>query len=193
MSVASYALATLDEIKAYFQFNSNATVAADDNLLEDLSNRVSIIFQTYCGRESFKASDYIEYVDGISNRYMFLKNYPINSITEVNEDSDWTWGSDTTVGSDEYRIIDSMYIVLKEAYWTQGDQNYKIQYNAGYETIPLDLKQICIEEVLRRFKHRKDFDVVAKSLENGSVTYTEKGLLTGTKQILDKYKINCVY
>ena len=188
MAVADYALATLDEIKDFYQFGSTKQV--DDDLLEDLSNRVTILFQTYSEVESFKSADYTEYVDGSYNKYMFLNNTPINSVTSIAEDSDWVWASDSTVASTDYRIIDSKYLVAKETVWARGDQNYKVIYNAGYDAIPLDLKQVCIEEVVRRYKHRKDFDVVAKSLEDGTVTYSEKGLLTGTKQVLNKYKQN---
>lgn len=188
MAVADNALATLDEIKDFYQFGSTKQV--DDDLLEDLSNRVTILFQTYCEVESFKSDDYTEYVDGPYDKYLFLNNTPVNSVTSIAEDSDWVWASDSTVASTDYRIIDSKYLVAKETVWVRGDQNYKVVYNAGYDAIPLDLKQVCIEEVVRRYKHRKDFDVVAKSLEDGTVTYSEKGLLTGTKQVLNKYKQN---
>ena len=188
MAVAANALATLDEIKDFYQFGSTKQV--DDDLLEDLSNRVTILFQTYCEIESFISADYTEYVDGPYDKYLFLNNTPVNSVTSIAEDSDWVWASDSTVASTDYRIIDSKYLVAKETVWARGDQNYKVIYNAGYDAIPLDLKQVCIEEVVRRYKHRKDFDVVAKSLEDGTVTYSEKGLLTGTKQVLNKYKQN---
>ena len=191
MSVSENTLATLDEIKDYYQFGSTKQI--DDDLLEDLSDRVTVLFQTYCEVSSFKSADYTEYQDGEGSKYLFLNNAPINSIAEVNEDSDWNWASDTTIGVDDYRIIDKKYLVMKDSLFTYGDQNYKVIYNAGYDTIPLDLKQVCIEEVIRRYKHRKDFDVVAKSLEDGSVTYTEKGLLTGTKQVLIKYKNNWIF
>jgi len=186
MSVADYALATLDEIKDYYQFGNTRQI--DDDLLEDLSDRVTILFQTYCGVKQFYAKDYTEYVDGSGDRYLFLKNTPINSVAVINEDSDWVWASDTTIASDAYRVIDEKYLVSKESWWTLGEQNYKITYNAGYATIPLDLKQVAIEEIVRRYKHRKDFDVIAKSQEDGNVTYSEKGLLTSTKQILNRYR-----
>lgn len=189
MAVSANALATLDEIKDYYQFGSTKQI--DDDLLEDLSDRVTIMFQTYCEVTSFKSADYTEYVDGTGDKYLFLQNTPINTVTEVNIDSAWVWGSDTTVGSDDYRIVDSRYLVTNSVF-SYGSQNYKVIYNAGYDTIPLDLKQVAIEEIVRRYKHRKDFDVTAKSLEDGSVAYTEKGLLTGTKQILDNYIKNWV-
>ncbi len=193
MAVADYALATLNEIKDYYQFASKGRKQIDDDLLEDLSNRVSIMFQTYCGITSFKSTDYTEYQDGFASKYLFVNNVPINSVAEINEDSDWDWASDTTIAADSYRIIDGKYIVIKDTIFAAGDQSIKITYNAGYDSIPLDLKQVCIEEVVRRFKHRKDFDVVAKSMEDGSVNYSEKGLLTGTKQVLDRYKNNWVF
>jgi hypothetical protein len=191
MAVAEGSLATLDEIKDFYQFGSTKQI--DDDLLEDLSDRVTKLFETYCEVKSFYAADYTDVYDGSGDKYLFLNNTPINSVSEVNEDSDWVWASDTTVGSTEYRVIDKKYLVMKDDLFTCGDQNYRITYNAGYATIPLDIKQVAIEEIVRRYKHRKDFDVVAKSLEDGNVTYTEKGLLTGTKKVLDRYRQNWVW
>jgi len=190
MAVSANALATLDEIKDYYQFGSTKQI--DDDLLEDLSDRVTVLFQTHCNVTQFYATDYTEYQDGCGSKYLFLNNIPINSVSEVNEDSDWVWAVDTTIAVDTYRIIDKKYLVIKEGRFDAGDQNLKVKYNAGYAIIPLDLKQVAIEEIVRRYKHRKDFDVIAKSLEDGNVTYTEKGLLTGTKQVLNKYRNNWV-
>jgi len=190
MAVATGSLATLDEIKDFYQFGSTKQI--DDDLLEDLSDRVTILFQTYCEVKSFYAADYTDVYDGSGTKYLFLNNTPINSVSEVNEDSDWVWASDTTVGDSEYRIIDNKYLVMKDDVFVCGDQNYRVTYNAGFTTIPLDLKQVAIEEIVRRYKHRKDFDVVAKSLDDGNVTYSEKGLLTSTKQVLNKYRQNAV-
>ncbi len=83
MAVAASSLATLDEIKDYYQFGSTKQI--DDDLIEDLSDRVTEIFQIYCGVTSFYAADYTEVQDGRCSKYMFLNNLPVNSVSEVNE------------------------------------------------------------------------------------------------------------
>ena len=44
-----------------------------------------------------------------------------------------------------------------------------------------------------RFNRRKDFDVVAKSLEDGTVDYVEKDLLVQTRNILNRYKSRGIF
>ncbi len=77
--------------------------------------------------------------------------------------------------------------------FSRYDQNIKIVFNAGYVTIPGDLKQACIEEAGRRYKHRRDFDVITKTMDDGTIQYTQRGLLPSTTDILNKYKVNVVY
>lgn len=178
-------LATVEEIKDYYQLTTDT--ATDDAALEDLSYGITEMFLSWCGLKSFIAADYTEYTDGSGDRFLYLNNPRVNNVSELNKDADWNFGSDTTVGSDKYRVVGETYLTLKEGVFTLGRQNYKIIYNAGFVTVPTDLKQVCIEEVIRRWEHKKDFDVVAKSNDDGSVSYSEKGLLTGTKQVLSKY------
>ena len=185
MSVADNALATLDEVKNFY--GMTGAKQTDDDLLEDLINRITQSFQTYCGVTSFKAADYTEYIDGESSKYIFPKNTPIQTITEINEDPDWNWASDTTIGSDEYRIIDDKYIV-RNSNFAAADQSIKLIYNAGYITIPFDLKQACIEEVSIRYKHRRDIDIQTKSLEDGDATYNTGAFLPSTLEVLYKYR-----
>lgn len=191
MAVSANALCTLDDVKDFL--NMSGAVNADDELIMDLIDSVTDIFEIYCGVKAFKLNTYTEYYDGDYDKYIFPNNTPIVSVLEINDDTDWIWATDTTMAADTYRIVDSKYIVLKSDNTTNGDQNIKLRYTAGYATIPNDLKQICIEESSRRYKNRMDFDVISKTLDDGTVQYTEKGLLTTTKDVLNKYNNNTVY
>jgi hypothetical protein len=185
MSLETYALSTVADVKDFLGLG--ATAEPDESLFESLINNVSVLFANYCGVEQFKTKNYIEYHDGHGSRYIFPRNYPINSVDEINEDIDWVWGSDTTIGEDDYRIVDKRYIVY-DGLFAIAEQSIKIEYSAGYDTIPLDLKQACIEEVVRKYKHRKDLDVSSKSAQDGTTNYIVKDLLPSTKITLDRYK-----
>jgi len=183
------ALATLTEIKDYYQFGNTRQI--DDDLLTDLSIRVTAIFQTYCQVGSFKIKNFEEVVDGYGDMFLFVSNKPIVEIQEINYSDEWDWTLESIVDPDTYAIRDSLYIASKTV-WNRRVGAYRVKYTAGYTTIPPDLKQVAIEEVIRRYNHRKDFDVIAKQLDDGNVTYTEKGLLTSTKEVLNKYKNNWI-
>ena len=184
--MANSDLCSLDEVKDYMGMEDSKSVV--DDVLEDIITGVSDIFHTYCGVEQFKQQTYTEYYDGCGQKLLFVYNTPIISVTELNVDSDWEFGVDTTVGSDEYKIVNNLYIVLKNTVFSLGDQNVKIEYSAGYATIPRDINLVAVEEVVRRHRRKKDFDVASRSLGNGQATFYEKGLLVSTKNVLNAYK-----
>ena len=189
MALQDNALATLAELKEFLDI----TGTTYDDLLTNLLNRVTDLFHTYCGVTQFKAQNYTDYYDGSGDSYLFINNTPINSVSLLADDTDHIWASDSTFASDEYRIVEQNHIVVPDSIFSSYDQNIKITYNAGYDTIPGDLKQTCIEEAGRRYKHRRDFDVVTKTMDDGTIQYTQRGLMPSTTIILDKYKVNMVY
>lgn len=178
-------LATLDEIKSYYDM-TGSDAAVDDELAE-ISVRISKIFETYCDR-SFESTTYTEYHDGDNRNGIYLNHYPITSITSIYDDSEWGWGSDYVVASGTYRIKDERAVTLKAGYtFHNHTQNVKVTYVAGYSTIPADLNHVCIVEVIRSYKSRKEVDVTAKTLGDGSISYTSRDFLPMTKVVLDKY------
>jgi hypothetical protein len=191
MAVSDDALTTRANVKEFLKIQSCG--ADDDALIDNLINRFTDMFETYCGVISFKAKNYTDYYDGTGTKYLFLNNIPVNSITEINEDSDWVWAVDTTIAVDVYRIVDKKYVVMNSDYFTSGDQNYKVKYNAGYETIPYDLEHACVLEVSRAFKHRKNFDVITQTNQDGTLQYQQRGLMDQTETILNKYINQQVY
>lgn len=186
MSVSNNALTTLEEVKNYMGMLGSKQ--DDDDLLEALIDRITDVFENFCNVTSFKETTYTEYYDGTGDKYLFLKNIPVISITSIHDDSDWTWGSSTALDSTEYRVMDDKYIIY-QGFFSSGDQNIKVVYKAGYSTIPGDLKQAAIEETVRRYKHRKDFDIISKTMEGVTENYADPTtLLNSTKETLRKYK-----
>ena len=164
----SNALCTRKQVKDYLKITGSESTS--DNLLNDLINRISTAFQSFCGR-NLNTATYTEYYDGGCYE-IWLDNYPIQSIAEVNDDSDWAWNTSTLVPSADYIIADERSIYLNGLFG-RGRKNIKITYTAGYDAVPEDIRQSCIEEVGRKFKHRTDFDETGKTLDDGSVTYQD--------------------
>jgi hypothetical protein len=187
MALSDAALATVDDVKSFYQFPKTANRTIDNDLIEDLINRITQFFHGYCGTPQFKSKVYTEYYDGDGYTSLFIHNYPIISITSMNDDSDWGFGNDTLISSSTYRIVDEMYIVLKDYSFTKGTQNIKVVYTAGYETIPRDLNLACIKEVVRAYKNRKAPDEIFTTIEGNQVTRVQKGLLEDTTQVLNSY------
>lgn len=176
------ALCTEYEIKEF-----DGTLAEGDlDSIRAVINRMSVMFENYCNRK-FVSQTFTEYYNGTGDRYLYLDNYPVTEITSVHEDPDWDWGSDELIESTEYRIIDDMGIVYQSIF-PKGHQNIKVIYTAGYTTVPEDLKQVCIEEVIRAFKKKNRIDQLLITKEDGTSNYFFDTLLPKTKLVLDMYR-----
>jgi len=183
------ALCTRKQVKDYLNITgSNST---SDNLINDLINRISTAFESYCGR-TFISASYVEYYDGGGESELFCDKYPVTAVSEINEDADWAWSTSTVIASASYRIADERSVVYDGVFGT-GRQSIKITYVAGYSTTPDDLLQAAIEEVGRKFKHQLDYDEAAKTLGDGSVTFQDSNFLPQTIKTLSYYKIKAVY
>jgi hypothetical protein len=179
-------LCSLEEAKRFYDITTSK--AEDDTLIEELIGRVSSLFHSYIGIDQIKSKVYTEYYDGDGTEYLFLDKVPVISVTSIHEDNDWTFGSDVLLDALTYRVANKRYITLKDDVFAPGTQNIKVVYTAGYAVVPEDIKQVCIEESIRRFKNRNNFDLVSKTMPDGSVNYSEKGLLRSTTDVLNKYK-----
>ena len=180
------ALITAQQVKDYYGITGADHV--DDALIGALIDRVSHMFQTATDI-IFASATYAHQLDGNGRSALYLPNYPITSITSIYTNSDWDFtDSDDLLDPADYRVDDgARFIQLIDTVFPLGIMNVQVIYVAGYTTTPADIEQACIEEVIRRFKHRKDFDVASKTQPDGSVSYTEQGLLSSTKAVLDRY------
>lgn len=185
MAVNQYSLITLDNVVKFIgqdSFNSD-----DSDLIEDLINRVSSLFESYMDR-NILTREYTEYHDGGGNAVLFPKQPKITTISGIWDDYDWDYADDDLVDADDYKIVDELYVVLKNTTFNNYTQNIKIIYTAGYTSTPEDIAQACITEVSRMFSNRLKVDVTAQTLADGSVSFTSKELLPQTKLVLNTYK-----
>jgi len=190
--MATYDICSLEEIKDFMGIDGSVT--KDDNLFESLITKVTDWFHSYCGVDQFKQKTYTEYYGGNNDRFLYVDNPPIISITSLHDDTDWSWGATELIAATDYMIVDSKYVVLKDDSFYKGDQNIKIVYSGGYATIPQDLKHACTLEVSRIYNTKGEQGITSKSSGVGSsLSYDPNYLLTSTINILRKYKVNGVY
>lgn len=186
MAVNAFSLVTLDNVVKFIgqdSFNSD-----DSDLIEDLINRVSTLFESYMNR-NILSREYTERYDGGGSDKLFPKQPKITTVSGVWDDYDWDFTDDDLVDADDYTVVDSNYIVFKDITLGAYSQNIKIIYTAGYTSTPEDIKQACITEVARMFKNRLEVDITAQTLADGSVSYSAKTFLPLTVTTLNKYKM----
>jgi uncharacterized phiE125 gp8 family phage protein len=190
------ALCTLDQVKAHFGFGDNAEQEVE---LERLIGVAQELIEKYCGRK-FDEATFTEYWNGDGTSLLFVKNYPIISITSIHDDiGDHTYGADTLVDADDYTIINNNHIQMYDSFFQTGVNNIKIVYVAGYsdetvgthEPIPEDLRQACIQQVGWMFKRGigHNYGVNSKSLDDGTIQFIETGdLLPAVKNVIRRYR-----
>jgi len=93
-----------------------------------------------------KARDLIEQYDGDDTAILFLRNYPINSITSIHQDSDRVFGADTLVEPTNYVYsATSRKLTGVGVVWYSGVQTILGTYNGGYVGVPEDLENAVLE------------------------------------------------
>ena len=187
-----------------FEAKRRLGINTDDHdlLLIDLIEDVSSVIESYCGR-NFSATDYVEYQDGKGEEFFLTNEWPINSIASIYDDPDRSFGSSSLVDSSYYTyyanegkvsLVSTGSIIGVNLYtvFSSGRQSIKITYNAGYSTIPSDLKMIASEIMMKKFKNIQDKRIGMISIGSAgeSMGFTLNDMLPDHRMILDaKYRL----
>jgi len=191
MALDQYALTTREVVHSHRIANGERlnTTPETNNLIDNLINAVSARFESYCDRK-FKSRDYTEYQDGKGLDVLYPKQYPITSVSGIYDDSNWEWGAATLVSGTEYRIKNDNCVVFKSSASALGDysQNVKIVYTGGYSTIPYDLENACVNEVLRALGKIENLELEEKRSNEYLLKYITNSFLKETRMTLDRYR-----
>lgn len=185
---------TLEETKASLKIDS--TDVEDDTLIISIISGISKLLQNQIGR-NLLASDYTENCKGSNSQYLMLKNYPINSVARIAIDNDEMVLNEITIEEDHGMLY-------RDNGWAQtGGSNYmhsrvnlpkrniEVTYNAGFKTIPEDLKllTICLIKDYYSLSASKGQTIKKYSISDISIEYGNEIALNVTqKMILDSYR-----
>lgn len=153
-------LTTRANVKAALKIATAQT--SEDDFIDSLITRESKAIQTECNRV-FNDQDFTEYRNGDGTAFLLLKNYPINSISAIYDDTSRVYGASTQIDNDVI-VIDPEFdnrVFLDGSVFQAGIRNIKAVYNAGYSTIPGDLEQGCILRVMLAFILAKNMSTKA--------------------------------
>lgn len=149
-----------------------------DTLLDLLASSVESLWDDLTERIWFTGS-YTEIHNGreFSNR-LFLKNFPVTSITSIHDDTDRVYGDDTLIDSEDYSYDPDTGIVYYDSYFNKWNQNIQVIYGAGYtvSNIPKGIKQILVRQACHWFSQadKKKWDKSSQSTkEGGTVAFTK--------------------
>lgn len=173
------ALTTKAAVKLY----KGITGTELDTLIDALIPRVSAAIESYLSRRIESAAQ-VDLRDGNGGRSMLLREYPVTAVAAVSVD-----GQAIPAGGFDlagWRLADRM-LVLEGYRFTSGIANVRIDYTAGYATVPADIEQACIETVLLALERRAHIDVSSKSLAGETVSYITADLPPSARKALNQH------
>lgn len=163
-------------------------VSADNNsTFAVLIKGVSATMERYCGR-SFLQASYTEYLDAKpGNTKLFLKNWPITSLTSLKyRTGSWATPTWQAFGASDYLLTEEIGRVNLSVSLPEADKYIQAIYVGGYlidftdeddltsHTLPFDLTQIATEWVAKIFNTRKATGILSESTEGQSITFREQ-------------------
>jgi len=153
-----------------------ATFSTSENsLLDTLCLAASAAIRSYTRRELLLTS-HDELVSGLAEDVLFLRQYPITTITRVSLVS-----GDPLVDVGGYRIDSARGLLMRiSGTWQLGKSNYRVEYEAGYEELPSDLEEGAAQWVAALFWQSKDNPAFAPELPTSAI----KRMLAPYRRIL---------
>jgi len=187
--MAAIDLCTRDE---FLKFKGKLANKTDDvDVIDDMITQVSTFIISMCNLDGITTATGTEYFSGNgTSNCIHPKNKPINSVTLLADDTDRTFGSDSTFASDEYVISDSNRIELLDTVFNKGIQNIKLIYSYGEATTPHDLKLLCLRLLSKVYDTKLNPSNQSITRDGSTITRFENILTSFDKQIISKYRVN---
>ena len=156
------------------------TDTGNDLLLTVLAEAIESLWDKLTGKTWAKTT-YVEYYSSRQgDSRIILDNFPVISVTSIYNDDDWVYGENTKVDTDDYTCNLDTGVVFYNGAFSEGGNNLKITYIAGYEDagVPAWLKQVLVRQACHWFKQAKDqrWDINSKAEPAGGGTISYKGL-----------------
>ena len=137
-------LVTKAEYKAYMGITSTNSDAEIDFLIP----KVSDLVKTYCRRTfiDFYDEAKIEVFDG-GFKQIILKETPVVTVNSVSYSADYGKTYTALTKFTDYVVRDDYVLSLNPNGFAEQINGYKVNYFAGYETVPSDLKLAVLDLV----------------------------------------------
>jgi hypothetical protein len=174
-------LTTLPRVKEWL----SVTTATNDALLARLISAASDYIETYLSR-NISLTAYQSYRDGTGGRRLMFRNYPVVSLVKLSID-----GQDippSVKGAPGYVFTETSVSLVGGYVFTQGASNVYLEYSAGYNPIPNEIEQACIDLVALRYRERDHVGITSKSLAGESVAYSTREFSDAVGSTLVQYK-----
>lgn len=174
-------LTTLAAVKAY----AGVTVTTDDVLLGQLITAYSQFVRSWLNRDILRVT-YSVRLSGRGGHSVQLPQYPIRSIASLSIEgvvivAQPSWGA-----SGYY--FDDTRLYVEGYYFTKGNGNVLVTFDAGFDAVPADIAQAVNELVGLRYTLRDKQGWSSKSLAGETVSLVTKDMPDSTRTTLRQYQ-----
>lgn len=185
------ALVSLDEAKEFCKI----TASTDDALLNGLINKVSALANQYTGRHLLQKTHTL-YFNGTGTPEIIVPEFPIISVTSLNDDLDRSFGSSTAIDVSADVLVDKEGGILTlwntERAFQVGRGNVKLVMSAGYAlaSVPYNLA-LAVDRGVQSFYDKatkRRGDVVSETVGDRTTTFVVSDLPVDVKALLNPYK-----
>ena len=178
-------LTNLNDTKAQLRITDNTS----DALIQAMITAYSAFIIKYLS-VNFAATTYTEVRSGVGGSYgttMAMKNTPIMSVTSVTIGTQVVPLS-TSVAVSGY-TFDERFIYLRGGYYFYaGVQNVTIVYAAGFDAVPYDIEQCCIELVCYKYRELNRVGQSSTTMGGQTIAYSIADVPPTVLAILDTWK-----
>lgn len=167
-------MVTLQDIKSYLKIDDTNT--KEDSFINNLIPSSYQMFCKYVGYEIL-SKDYTEYYSGDYTPNLIVKHVLINSITRLE-----IYGR--VIDSTNYVIQGNEIILTDGTVFPLVPNQIKIIYNAGYDELPDDIKELLIEFIGIRYKYRDNINVLSMGNSHTRTTYEQDSIPDKIRKLL---------
>ncbi len=180
----AYALTDTTAVKAQLGISGSTY----DTILDRMIDSATLYAESFIGRYiKGRGSNLTVLLDvPEATQDIFLRNFPIISVTSVTDDG-------TVISSnDYYKYDDTGRLSLKSGSWSVGRQTLSIVYQGGYANVPADLIQWCVSVVGAMFQNRNNNNVIRETVGTITVEYVSDFISKNEflRDTLARYKSN---
>ena len=176
-------LTSLENVKEWLGLDPANT--SDDDLLTRLITAASGFMQRYCNRQ-FASQAWTEIRDGVGNVRMAFANYPVTAVASVTVSGE-TIPASSGAGTFGYLFTDTM-LILQGRRFRRGFANVELSYTAGFDPIPEEIEQACIELIAFRYREKDRTGKSSEGMAQQTTSFVIRDMPPSVKTMLDDLK-----
>lgn len=186
------ALVALADAKDFLKVSSEN----EDAIIESMINRASSWTNDYTQRLLLSRVN-TDYYDGDGTGTLILNQYPVTTLTSLNDDVDRTFGAGTAINVSADVVTDNnnglIRLFNRAVAFNKGMLNIKAVYTAGYSlaNVPASIQEAVLLYIGNSYRSQylgQRFGATSERVGDRSTTYSNNEIMNQIKGLLNPYR-----